>query len=108
MIFLVHFLEEGQQKAQPPKPQSDQDNAIEAPSKLLYLEQNVDSFEGVCDTYRARRQARDRGPPINTKDIKGLSTGPLFSPAREGTERTEEEWDDVLYRGWQRVTSLLF
>jgi len=99
---------EWQQKAQPPKPQSNQDDAIGASSKLLYLEQNVDSFEGVCDTYRARRQARDLGPSINTKDIKELSTGTLFSPAREGSERTEEEWDDVLYRGWQRVTSLLF
>jgi len=57
MILLVHFLEDGKQKVRSPapKPQSDQDNAIEAPSKLLYLEQNVDSFEGVCDTYRARR-----------------------------------------------------
>jgi len=60
----------GQQKARPSKLQSNQDNAIEAPSKLLYLEQNVDSFEGVCDTYRTRRQARDRGPSIDTKDIK--------------------------------------
>jgi len=101
-------LEEGQQIAQPPKPQSEQDIVIEAPSKLLYLEQNVDSFEGVCDTYRARRQARDHGLLINTKDIKGLSTGPLFSPARDDTERAEEDWDDVLYRGWQRVTNLLF
>jgi len=83
------FLGGGQQKPQPSKLQSDQDNAIEAPSKMLYLEQNVDSFEGVCDTYWARRQARDRGPSINTKDIKGLSTGSLFSPAREGTDRTE-------------------
>jgi hypothetical protein len=74
------------------------------------LEQNVDSFDDMCDTYRARRQARDRdGLPVNTKDItKGFSTGPLFSPAREDAEKTEEDWDDVLYRGWQRVTSLLF
>jgi hypothetical protein len=97
-------LEEGQ----PPKSQSEQDVVIEAPSKLLYLEQNVDSFEGVCDTYRARRQARDRGLLINAKDVKGLSTGPLFSPAREDAERAEEDWDDVLYRGWQRVANLLF
>ena len=67
-IFLVHFSE-GKQKAQPLKPQSDQDNAIEPPSKLLYLEQNIDSFEDVCDTYRACRQARDLGPFINTKDM---------------------------------------
>lgn len=82
---------------------------IETPSNLLYLEQNVDSFEDMCDTYRARRQARDRGLLINTGEVaKGLSTGPLFSPTREDTERTEEDWDDVLYRGWQRVTNLLF
>jgi len=64
----------------------------------------------MCDTYRARRQARDRGGhSINTKDIaNGLSTGSLFSPAWEDTEKVEEDWDDVLYRGWQRVTSLLF
>jgi len=81
----------------------------EAPSKLLYLEQNVDSFEAMCDTYRARRQARDRGNlSINSRDIKGLSTGPLFSPAREDAEKTEEDWDDIWYRGWQRVTNLLF
>ena len=76
---------------------------------MLYLERNVDSFDDMCDTYRARRRARDRGPSINTKDItKGLSTGALFFPAREETEKTEEDWDDVLYRGWQRVTDLLF
>jgi len=81
----------------------------EAPSKLLYLEQNVDSFEAMCDTYRARRQARDCGNlSINSRDIKGLSTGPLFSPAREDAEMTEEDWDDIWYRGWQRVTNLLF
>jgi hypothetical protein len=75
----------------------------------LYLEQNVDSFEDMCDTFRARRQARDHGLLIDTKDIaNGFSTGPLFSPTREGTENTKEEWDDVLYRGWQRVTNLLF
>lgn len=64
----------------------------------------------MCDTFRARRQARDHGLSISTKyDItKDLSTGPLFSPAREETESAEEGWDDVLYRGWQRVTSLLF
>lgn len=83
--------------------------AIDTPSNLLYLEQNVDTFEDVCDTFRARRQARDRGLVINTKEIaKGLSTGPLFSPTREETENMEEDWDDVLYKGWQRVTDLLF
>lgn len=102
-------MEEGQQTPQPPKPQPDQALVVEAPPKFLHLEQNVDSFEAMCDTYRERRQARDRGLSINTKEItKGLSTGPLFSPAREDTERTEEEWDDVLYRCWQRVTNLLF
>ena len=105
----VHFLEEGQHTPQPPNPQPEKGPAIDAPSKLLYLEQNVDSFDDMCDTYRARRQARDRGGHlINTRDItKGLSTGPLFSPG-DDNERTEEEWDDVLYRAWQRVTSLLF
>lgn len=108
-ILPVHFLEEGQQAPQPPKLQPEQGLIIEAPSKLLYLEQNVDSFEDMCDTYRARRQARDRGLSINTNDItQGLSTGPLFSPAREDAEKTEEDWDDVLYKGWQRVTNLLF
>jgi len=109
VLRLLHFLEEGQPKPQPTTPQPEQGLAIEAPLKLLYLEQNVDSFEDMCDTFRARRQARDRGLSINTKEIaKGLSTGPLFSPTREETESTEEDWDDVLYRGWQRVTDLLF
>ena len=106
MIPLVHFLEQGKPLS---KPQPEQGLAVEAPSKLLYLEQNVDSFEDMCDTFRARRQAHDRGLLISTKDIaKGLSTGPLFSPTREDTENTEEDWDDVLYRGWRRVTDLLF
>ena len=91
------------------KPQPEQGPTIEALPRLLYFEQNVDSFDDMCDTYRARRRARDHGPSVNTKDItKGLSTGPLFSPARDETDKTEEEWDDVLYRGWQRVTNLLF
>ena len=95
---------------QPPKPQPEQVPTLEAPFKLLHLEQNVDSFDDMCDTYRARRRARDRGGlPIDAKDItQGFSTGPLFSPTREDIERTEEDWDDVLYRGWQRVTNLLF
>jgi len=50
---------------------------------VYFLEQNADSFEGVHNTYQACRQLRDQGPPINTKDIKGLSTGPV-SPARGG------------------------
>lgn len=109
-LVIVHFLEQGKPTPQPPsKLQPEQGLAVEASSKLLYLEQNVDSFEDMCDTFRARRQARDRGLLINTKDIaKDLSTGPLFSPSREETENTEEDWDDVLYRGWQRVTDLLF
>lgn len=103
---IVRFLEEGQQTQELPESHPEQGPTIEIPSKLLYLEQNVDSFDDMCDTYRARRRARDR---VNTRDItKGLSTGPLFSPAQEDTEKTEEDWDDVLYRGWQRVTDLLF
>jgi len=71
------FLEEGQPKPQPTTPQPEQGLAIEAPLKLLYLEQNVDSFEDMCDTFRARRQARDRGLSINTKEI---AKGPLYGP----------------------------
>lgn len=109
ILHLLHFLEERQPTPQPPKPHPDQGAVIETPAKLLYLEQNVDSFEDMCDTFRARRQARDRGLSISTKEIsKELSTGPLFSPSPEETETTEEDWDDVLYRGWQRVTNLLF
>jgi len=109
ILRLLHFLEEEQPSRQTPKPRSEQCLVIETPSNLLYLEQSIDSFEDMCDTYRARRQARDHGLLINTGDVtKELSTGPLFSPAREDTERTEEDWDDVLYRGWQRVTDLLF
>jgi len=108
ILRLLHFLE-GQQTPQSPKPQPEQGPVIEVPSKFLYLEQNVDSFEDMYDTYRARRQARDRGnPSIGTRDIQGLSTGPLFFPPREETEKAEEDWDDVLYRGWQRVTDFLF
>jgi hypothetical protein len=107
--LLVHFLEEGQPAPQSSKQQLEQELVIEAPVEFLHLEQNVNSFEDMCDTFRARRQAHDHGLSINTKDIaKGLSTGPLFSPARGETEKTEEDWDDVLYRGWQRVTNLLF
>jgi len=109
ILRLLHFLEEGQPTSQSSKPQPEQGLVTEAPSKLLYLEQNVDSFEDMCDNFRARRQARDHGLSINTRDIaNGLSTGPLFSPTREETDKMEEDWDDVLYRGWQRVTSLLF
>ena len=55
---------------------------------LQNLEQNVDSFEAMCDTYRARRQARDRGNlSIDSRDIKGLSTGPLFPLLRKKPRR---------------------
>ena len=109
ILYVVHFLEEGQPIPQKSKPQPEQGLAVEAPAKFLYLEQNVDSFDDMCDTFRARRQARDRGLSINAKEIaKGLSTGPLFSPTREESEGTEEDWVDVLYRGWQRVTNVLF
>jgi len=102
-------LEGEQQTPQLSKPHHEQGPIIEAPPRLLYLEQTVDSFDDMCDTYRERRRARDRGPSINTKDItKGLSMGPLFSPARDETDETEEDWDDVLYRGWRRVTDMLF
>jgi len=102
-------LEGEQQTPQPSKSQPEQGPTIEAPARLLYFEKNVDSFDDMCDTYRARRRARDHGPPVNTTDItKELSTGSLFSPARDETDKTEEDWDDVLYRGWQRVTNLLF
>jgi hypothetical protein len=108
VIPSVYFLEQERPTPQPSKPQPEQGLAIEAPLKLLYLEQNVDSFEDMYDTFRARRQARDHGLLINTRDIaNGLSTGPLFSPTREETESTED-WDDVLYRAWQRFTNFLF
>jgi len=109
VLHLLHFLEERQPTTQSSRQQHGQGPVIEAPSKFLYLEQNVDSFEVMCDTFRARRQARDHGLSISTKDMtKDLSTGPLFSPALEEAESAEEDWDDVLYRGWQRVTNLLF
>jgi len=109
VLRLLHFLEDRQPTPQPAKSQPEQGRVIEAPSTFLYLEQNVDSFEDMCDTFRARRQAHDRGLSINTKEItKDLSTGPLFSPVREETDKIEEDWDDVLFRGWQRVTNLLF
>jgi len=109
VLRLLHFLEEGRPAPQPSRQQLEQEVIIEAPLKFLHLEQNIDSFEDMCDTFRARRQARDHGLSINTKEIaNGLSTGPLFSPVREETEKVEEDWDDVLYRGWQRVTDSLF
>lgn len=109
VLHFLHFLEERQPTTQSSRQQHDQGLVIEAPSKFLHLEQNVDSFEVMCDTFRARRQAHDHGLSISTKDItKDLSTGPLFSPTREETETAEEDWDDVLYKGWQRVTNLLF
>ena len=103
-------MEDGEQTSQPPKPQSQPGPTNETPSKLLHLEQNIDSFDDMCEIYRARRRARDRGSlAVSTKDVtQGFSTGPLFSPAREDIEKTDEDWDDVLYRGWQRVTNLLF
>jgi len=109
VLRLLRFLEERQPTPQLSKLQPEHGLVTEAPSKFLYLEQNVNSFEDMCDTFQARRRARDRGLSINTKEIvKGLSTGTLFSPTLEDTENMEEDWDDVLYRGWQRVTDLLF
>jgi len=103
---LVHFLEGGRQTPQLSKPQLEQGPTTEALPRLLYFEQNVDSFDDMCDTYRARRRARDHGPFKDSAE--GFSTGSLFSPDRDETDKMEEDWDDVLYRGWQRVTNLLF
>ena len=107
--MAVQFLQDWESSG--PQPPRSQPRIIEAPSKLLYLEQNVDSFEDMYDTFRARRQARHGDPCLstNTEEIaQSFSTSPLFSPVCEGADEAEEDWDDVLFRGWQRVTNLLF